>query len=253
VLLLDEPTNHLDVHQQLSLMQLVQHLPITKVIALHDLNQALACDRLAVMHQGRLVHLGPPDEVLTPELLQTVFQVQAHSLTDPLDGSRVLRLRPLTTPCPESLAHDRLPCFRLAALWLCCCAASGASAETVEVKMLNRGPHGAMVYEPEFIQAAPGDTIKFLATSNGHDAVSIAGMAPAGATAFRGKVNEEIAITLTQPGLYGIKCQPHYAMGMVMLVRVGDTPLAQLVVPEDVPEQARQRFENIVSRAAATR
>jgi len=34
-------------------------------------------------------------------------------------------------------------------------------------------------------------------------------------------------------------------------VRVGDTPLAQLVVPEDVPEQARQRFENIVSRAAA--
>lgn len=140
---------------------------------------------------------------------------------------------------------------RLVALWLSCCAASGASAETFEVKMLNRGPHGAMVYEPEFIQAAPGDTIKFLATSNGHDAVSIAGMAPAGATAFRGKVNEEIAITLTQPGLYGIKCQPHYAMGMVMLVRVGDTPLAQLVVPEDVPEQARQRFENIVSRAAA--
>jgi iron complex transport system ATP-binding protein len=100
VLLLDEPTNHLDVHQQLSLMQLVQHLPITKVIALHDLNQALACDRLAVMHQGRLVHLGPPDEVLTPELLRTVFQVQAHSLTDPIDGSRVLRLRPLTTPLP---------------------------------------------------------------------------------------------------------------------------------------------------------
>ena len=140
---------------------------------------------------------------------------------------------------------------RLAALLLGSCAATLATAETFEVKMLNRGPHGAMVYEPEFIQAAPGDTIKFLATSNGHDAVSIAGMAPAGATAFRGKVNEEIAITLTQPGLYGIKCQPHYAMGMVMLVRVGDTPLAQLVVPEDVPEQARQRFENIVSRAAA--
>ena len=98
VLLLDEPTNHLDVHQQLSLMQLVQQLPITKVIALHDLNQALACDRLAVMHQGQLVRLGTPDEVLTPELLRTVFQVQCHSLTDPHDGSRVLRLRPLTTP-----------------------------------------------------------------------------------------------------------------------------------------------------------
>lgn len=97
VLLLDEPTNHLDVHQQLSLMQLVQQLPITKVIALHDLNQALACDRLAVMHQGQLVCLGTPDEVLTPALLHTVFRVQAHSLTDPHDGSRVLRLRPLNT------------------------------------------------------------------------------------------------------------------------------------------------------------
>ena len=140
---------------------------------------------------------------------------------------------------------------RLSALCLGACAALAAinaHAETFEVKMLNRGPHGAMVYEPEFIQAAPGDTIQFRASSNGHDAVSIAGMAPAGATAFRGKVNEEITVTLTEPGWYGIKCQPHYAMGMVMLVRVGDAPLAQLQVPEEVPESARQRFHSIVSR-----
>lgn len=137
---------------------------------------------------------------------------------------------------------------RLAALLLGGFAACGTSAETFEVKMLNRGPHGAMAYEPEFIQAAPGDTIKFLAASNGHDAVSIAGMTPEGAAQFRGKVNEEIAVTLTQPGLYGIKCQPHYAMGMVMLVQVGAVPLSQLVVPEDVPEQAKQRFQGIVAR-----
>lgn len=151
-----------------------------------------------------------------------------------------------------SVPHHLAP--RLAALCLGCCttlAAMHASADTLEVKMLNRGPHGAMVYEPEFIQAAPGDTIQFRASSNGHDAVSIAGMAPAGATAFRGKVNEEIAVTLTEPGWYGIKCQPHYAMGMVMLVRVGDAPLSQLAVPADVPEQARQRFEAIVSRTPA--
>ncbi|MEG2046232.1 MAG: pseudoazurin [Comamonas sp.] len=144
---------------------------------------------------------------------------------------------------------------RLTTFGLGCCAAMAAlaamnaHAETFEVKMLNRGPHGAMVYEPEFIQAAPGDTLQFRASSNGHDAVSIAGMAPAGTTAFRGKVNEEIAVTLTEPGWYGIKCQPHYAMGMVMLVRVGDAPLSQLQVPEEVPESARQRFQDIAARA----
>lgn len=100
ILLLDEPCNHLDVHQQLTLMQLVQQLPLTKVIALHDLNQALVCDRLAVMHQGQMVCIGTPDEVLTPDLLEAVFKVRAQSLIDPQDGSRVLRLRSLDTAYP---------------------------------------------------------------------------------------------------------------------------------------------------------
>ena len=100
VLLLDEPTNHLDIHQQLSLMQLIQGLPITKVVALHDLNQALACDRLAVLQHGRLVRLGPPAEVLSPELLRSVFQVQARTLIDPQDGRHVLRFQPLAPPAP---------------------------------------------------------------------------------------------------------------------------------------------------------
>ena len=94
ILLLDEPNNHLDIHQQLSLMQLIEGLPITKVIALHDLNQALRCNRLAVMHQGKLVALGPPQSVLTPQLLAEVFDIVAHELIDPHDGSRVLRFIP---------------------------------------------------------------------------------------------------------------------------------------------------------------
>ncbi|MET1113513.1 MAG: ABC transporter ATP-binding protein [Comamonas sp.] len=95
VLLLDEPTNHLDIHQQLALLQLVRALPITKVVALHDLNQALACDRLAVLRAGRLVAHGAPREILTPALLRDVFQVQASELVDPHDGARVLRFKPL--------------------------------------------------------------------------------------------------------------------------------------------------------------
>lgn len=100
LLLLDEPSNHLDIHQQLSLLRLVHSLPVTSVTALHDLNQALGCDRLAVMDKGRLVALGAPHEVLTSQLLRCTFGVQGHWLDDPVDGSRVLRLRHLT-PCEE--------------------------------------------------------------------------------------------------------------------------------------------------------
>ncbi|NBA98293.1 ABC transporter ATP-binding protein [Pseudomonas sp. R5(2019)] len=93
VLLLDEPTNHLDIQHQLAILGLVHALPVTTVIALHDLNQALACDRLAVLDRGRLVALGSPFEVLTEQRLNDTFGVRAHWLTDPLDGTRLLRLR----------------------------------------------------------------------------------------------------------------------------------------------------------------
>jgi iron complex transport system ATP-binding protein len=93
ILLLDEPTNHLDIQQQLSILRLVHQLPVTTVIALHDLNQALACDRLAVMDGGQMVALGSPFEVLSPERLHATFGVTGHWLTDPFDGARILRLR----------------------------------------------------------------------------------------------------------------------------------------------------------------
>ncbi|MNF94718.1 Hemin import ATP-binding protein HmuV [compost metagenome] len=93
ILLLDEPTNHLDIQHQLAILQVVHALPVTTVIALHDLNQALACDRLAVLEKGRLVALGKPMEVLTPQRLLDTFGVHAHYLIDPFDGAQILRLR----------------------------------------------------------------------------------------------------------------------------------------------------------------
>lgn len=93
ILLLDEPTNHLDIHHQLSILTLVRQLPMTVVIALHDLNQAMDCDRLAVMESGRLVALGTPAEVLTTERLRHTFGVQADIVDDPVDGSRIMRFR----------------------------------------------------------------------------------------------------------------------------------------------------------------
>ncbi len=53
-ILLDEPTNHLDIHHQMQLMQLISELPVTSIVAIHDLNHAaMFCDSLIVMQQGR--------------------------------------------------------------------------------------------------------------------------------------------------------------------------------------------------------
>ncbi|TKT74356.1 ABC transporter ATP-binding protein [Aquamicrobium sp. LC103] len=94
ILLLDEPTNHLDIQHQLSILELVAELPVTSIVALHDLNQALSCDRVGVLSGGRLVALGLPREVLTVERIGAVFGVRASILTDPTDGAQMFRFYP---------------------------------------------------------------------------------------------------------------------------------------------------------------
>ncbi|WP_369138689.1 ABC transporter ATP-binding protein [Modestobacter versicolor] len=78
-LLLDEPTNHLDIRHQLELLSLVQRLPVTSVIALHDLNLAATfCDSIVVLAGGRAVAGGAPAEVLTAQLIGEVYGVRAR-------------------------------------------------------------------------------------------------------------------------------------------------------------------------------
>lgn len=83
-LILDEPTNHLDIQHQISLMRLVSSLPITTIIALHDLNHAaMFCDELIVLQHGRIVAAGAPDNVMTETILKDVFAVDARVETSP--------------------------------------------------------------------------------------------------------------------------------------------------------------------------
>ncbi|WP_022708304.1 ABC transporter ATP-binding protein [Paracoccus zeaxanthinifaciens] len=110
ILLLDEPTNHLDIGHQLAILDLVHALRIPTMIALHDLNQAMRCDRLAVMSAGRLVAVGRPEQVLTADLLADVFGVRASVLTDPDDGSRLMRFKPLSqAPAPATARRPAAP------------------------------------------------------------------------------------------------------------------------------------------------
>lgn len=96
-----------------------------------------------------------------------------------------------------------------------------ASAATIEVTMLNRGEAGAMVFQPAYVKAEPGDVIRFVPTDQGHNVESIEGMLPAGIETFKTKFNEVFELTVAQEGVYGVKCTPHYAMGMVALIQVG--------------------------------
>jgi pseudoazurin len=99
--------------------------------------------------------------------------------------------------------------------------AGPALAADIEVKMLDKGEKGVMVFEPALIKIAPGDKVTFLPTNKGHNVESIAGMFPAGTTPVVGKLNEAVTITFDKPGVYGFKCKPHYGMGMVGMVVVG--------------------------------
>lgn len=79
ILLLDEPTNHLDIQHQLALMALIASLPVTVIIALHDLNLAAHyCDTVVVLQKGKLVGCGKPADILTPEAIRSTWQVNAQ-------------------------------------------------------------------------------------------------------------------------------------------------------------------------------
>jgi pseudoazurin len=131
--------------------------------------------------------------------------------------------------------------------------AGGAFAAEIEVKMLNKGAEGAMVFEPALIKVAPGDTVKFVATDKGHNAETIKGMLPADAPPFLGKLGADVAVTFDKPGVYGVKCLPHYGMGMVAMVVVG-TP-TNLDEAKAVPQvgKAKQVMAGLFERLAATK
>lgn len=110
---------------------------------------------------------------------------------------------------------------RIISALLLAAVAATAGATEFEVKMLNKGAKGSMVFEPDFIRVEPGDSIRFVPTDKGHNVETIKGMLPDGSAQFKSKINEEYVVKFETQGIYGLKCTPHYAMGMVALVQVG--------------------------------
>lgn len=101
-LLLDEPTNHLDIQHQLEILSLVSRLPVTAIVALHDLNlAAMFCETLVVLQNGRVVAHGSPEQVLIPSLLRDVFGVEAHVQRSPHHGKMQVHFLPKALAVPH--------------------------------------------------------------------------------------------------------------------------------------------------------
>jgi iron complex transport system ATP-binding protein len=104
-LLLDEPTVYLDINGQIEVMDLVKKInrdeDISVIAVLHDVNLAARyCDRIALLSHGRLEAIGPPKEVIRPDIIQSVYGVDVVVRKDPFTDA--VYVMPHTT---IALAH----------------------------------------------------------------------------------------------------------------------------------------------------
>lgn len=130
-----------------------------------------------------------------------------------------------------------------------------ANGTVHEIQMLNRDPENAgetMVFEPDLLLVQPGDTVRFVPTDPSHQSSSVEGMVPDGVDGWEGQMNQPVEFVVSEPGVYGARCVPHYAAGMVALI------VAEGEGMTDNVEQAKsvrhvglasRRFEDIWARA----
>jgi pseudoazurin len=135
-------------------------------------------------------------------------------------------------------------------------AAPPAFAANFAVHMLSQDATGQLtVFEPALVKIAVGDTVTFIPTDRTHNAETIMDMIPEGAEPFKGKTSEQTVVTFTVPGAYGVKCGPHYVMGMVALVVVGDASgnldVVRAVKLPSLYWKAQERFDAIFAELDA--
>ncbi|WP_280453109.1 ABC transporter ATP-binding protein [Nocardia cyriacigeorgica] len=106
VILLDEPTTYLDIAHQIQLLDLCRTLNResgrTVVAVLHDLNHAFRyADHLIAMRDGQIRAAGPPGEIVTADLVRSVFDLGCRVIEDPETGA------PLVIPLAENAVTVR--------------------------------------------------------------------------------------------------------------------------------------------------
>ena len=99
-----------------------------------------------------------------------------------------------------------------------------AAAETHEIKMRttlqSEGTMELMVFDPPFIKAEVGDTIRFVPTDPGHSVQS--SFVPEGGPTWNSAMDETIEVVVDTEGVYLYRCEPHLYLGMVGVIQVGE-------------------------------
>ena len=134
LLLLDEPTTYLDIAHQIEVLDLLSRLHAdgrTLVAVLHDLNLAARyASHIVAMRDGVIAAQGSPAEVITPDLLQRVFDLDALVLADPETGAPLIVPRDRRTGSrPHSLAREPDPNIAAVTIPPTPIAAAGSAAE----------------------------------------------------------------------------------------------------------------------------
>lgn len=98
-----------------------------------------------------------------------------------------------------------------------------AAIHVIEMRNSNpEDPNEINLFTPPLIKIELGDTVRFAAIDSGHNGASKNGVVPEGAESWNGGIDEELELTFDVEGTYGYLCSPHYQMGMIGLILVGD-------------------------------
>ncbi len=111
LLMLDEPTTYLDIGHQILLMDRIREWQLeddlTVISVLHDLNlAALYCDRLLLLHNGRVLAIGSPEDIIRTDLIEEVYGTSPIVMQHPVYGLPQIILQ------GESIAQRSVPANR---------------------------------------------------------------------------------------------------------------------------------------------
>jgi pseudoazurin len=138
--------------------------------------------------------------------------------------------------------------YFMAVLFLVLPASVNASDMTIQMLNKDIGSKKRNIYSPALIQIELGDTVKWVATDRGHNVEFVRGAVPKGVKPFRSALGKDVSYTFSTPGAYVFKCTPHYGLGMVGIIIVGETPDNLLdIAAKKYPGKADKRIDALLA------
>ena len=138
--------------------------------------------------------------------------------------------------------------YFMAVLFLVLPASVNASDMTIQMLNKDIGSKKRNIYSPALIQIELGETVKWVATDRGHNVEFVRGAVPEGVKPFRSALGKDVSYTFSTPGAYVFKCTPHYGLGMVGIIIVGETPDNLLdIAAKKYPGKADKRIDALLA------